>query len=80
MDVQTDRAVTSDNVAKAAQKHRARLGGIAIISNKLHTPHRWIRVGEEAFGRWLLDIRPVLLAGGSINLSGPMPANVRWSL
>jgi hypothetical protein len=35
VDVETDRGVTSNNVAKAAQKHRARLGGaIAIISNK----------------------------------------------
>ena len=35
VDVETDRAVTSNNVAKAAQKHRSRLGGaVAIISNK----------------------------------------------
>jgi hypothetical protein len=48
------------------------------VVGQLRTPHRWIRVGEEAFGRWLLDVRPVLEAGGSIDLSGPMPPNVRW--
>ena len=45
---------------------------------QLRTPHRWIRVGEDAFGRWLLDVRPILEAGGSIDLSGPIPTNVRW--
>jgi hypothetical protein len=48
------------------------------VVGQLCTPHRWICVGEEAFGRWLLDVRPVLEAGGSIDLSGPMPTNIRW--
>jgi superfamily I DNA/RNA helicase len=27
------------------------------VVGQLRTPHRWIRVGEEPFGRWLLDVR-----------------------
>lgn len=48
------------------------------VVGQLRTPHRWIRVGEEGFGRWLLDIRQVLEAGGNIDLGGFLPANVRW--
>jgi len=48
------------------------------IVGQLATPHRWICVGEEAFGRWLLAMRPVLERGGSIDLSGGIPPNVTW--
>ena len=48
------------------------------IVAQLTTPHRWIRVGEEGFGRWLLDVRRVLEGGASVDLSGPIPENVRW--
>ena len=44
---------------------------------ELDAPHRWINVGQEAFGRWLLDIREPLLRGDSIDL-GAGPVNVRW--
>lgn len=43
----------------------------------LETPWRWINTGEEAFGRWLLDVRRTLLTRGSIDL-GQAPANVQW--
>ncbi|HWV55073.1 UvrD-helicase domain-containing protein [Pseudorhodoplanes sp.] len=48
------------------------------VVGQLNIPHRWVRVGEEAFGRWLLDMRRLLEAGGSIDLAGSIPANVRW--
>lgn len=48
------------------------------VAAQLRTPHRWIRVGEEPLGRWLLDIRQLLEAGGNIDLGGPIPANVQW--
>ena len=44
---------------------------------ELDAPHRWINAGQEAFGRWLLDIREPLLRGARIDL-GTAPANVRW--
>lgn len=45
---------------------------------QLRTPHRWIKVGEESFGRWLLDIRQVLEAGGDIDLGVSVPTNLKW--
>jgi hypothetical protein len=48
------------------------------VVGQLATPHRWIRVGEEGFGRWLLAMRPVLEGGGSIDLGGAIPPNVTW--
>lgn len=41
------------------------------------TPWRWDNAGEAVFGRWVLDARIPLLAGGSLDLSAA-PANVRW--
>ena len=46
-------------------------------AGELTNPWRWINAGEEAFGRWLLEVRQVLLRKGSIDL-GKAPANVRW--
>lgn len=46
-------------------------------AGELGTPHRWINAGEERFGRWLLDVRQTLMAGGPIDL-GDAPPNVRW--
>nr|WP_249811956.1 UvrD-helicase domain-containing protein [Bradyrhizobium sp. 2] len=48
------------------------------VVGQLRTPHRWIRVGEEPFGRWLLDVRQVLETGGNIDLGASLPSNVRW--
>ena len=47
------------------------------FSGELDTPWRWANAGEEAFGRWLLECRATLLAGGTIDLSAA-PANVKW--
>jgi DNA helicase-2/ATP-dependent DNA helicase PcrA len=44
---------------------------------ELNTPWRWINAGEEGFGRWLLAMRHVLTANGSIDLAAA-PANVDW--
>lgn len=46
-------------------------------AGELNTPWRWINAGEEAFGRWLLAMRQVLLINGTIDLSAT-PANVQW--
>jgi DNA helicase-2/ATP-dependent DNA helicase PcrA len=46
-------------------------------AGELDTPHRWINAGEERFGRWLLDVRQILINRGSIDL-GSAPSNVRW--
>lgn len=46
-------------------------------AGELNTPWRWINAGEEAFGRWLLHVRQVLLRRASIDL-GTAPQNVRW--
>lgn len=43
----------------------------------MNTPHRWIQAGEEAFGRWLFQIRDQLAAGQAINLQSA-PRNVTW--
>lgn len=44
---------------------------------ELDTPWRWINAEEEAFGRWLLEMRLILIANGSIDLA-TAPANVQW--
>lgn len=46
-------------------------------AGELDTPWRWINAGEEGFGRWLLAMRQVLVANGSIDL-GAAPENVQW--
>jgi hypothetical protein len=46
-------------------------------AGELDTPWRWINAGEEAFGRWLLAVRHVLIDNGSIDLA-TAPANVQW--
>lgn len=46
-------------------------------AGELNSPWRWINAGEEVFGRWLLDVRQVLLRRGSVDL-GTAPANVEW--
>ncbi|MBK0052630.1 UvrD-helicase domain-containing protein [Stenotrophomonas sp. S39] len=42
----------------------------------LSIPWRWRRVGAEALGEWLLDVRRQILAGSSISLDGA-PRSVR---
>jgi hypothetical protein len=44
-------------------------------AGELATPWRWINAKEEAFGRWLLDVRKRLLAGESVDLTSA-PKNV----
>jgi hypothetical protein len=44
-------------------------------AGQLGTPWRWINAEEEAFGRWLLEVRERLLAGESIDLAAA-PKNV----
>ncbi len=46
-------------------------------AGELDTPWRWINAGEEAFGRWLLEARGILLVRGPIDL-GTAPVNVHW--
>ncbi|MCD9006299.1 UvrD-helicase domain-containing protein [Luteimonas sp. XNQY3] len=36
----------------------------------LSTPWRWRRVGAEALGQWLLDVRQKILSGALVSLSG----------
>lgn len=47
------------------------------IAAELDTPWRWINAGEEAFGRYLLDVRHALIAGQSVDLA-TAPRNVSW--
>lgn len=47
------------------------------LAAELSTPWRWINAGEEAFGRYLLDIRHDLIAGRGIDLAAA-PRNVAW--
>lgn len=47
------------------------------LAGELATPWRWINVGAEPLGRWLLDVRGKLLKGESIDL-GTAPAGVTW--
>lgn len=44
---------------------------------ELNTPWRWINAGEEAFGRYLLDVRHALIAERGIDLA-IAPPNVSW--
>lgn len=45
---------------------------------QLAHPWRWIRVGTEDLGNWLLEARQTLQAGGSINLVERAPREVEW--
>lgn len=47
------------------------------MAGELATPHRWINADAEPLGRWLLEVRRMLLRGGSIDLR-VAPAAVRW--
>lgn len=47
------------------------------LTGELTTPWRWINVGTEPLGRWLLDVRGKLLRGESIDLQ-TAPASVNW--
>jgi len=47
------------------------------VAVELGQPWRWINAGEEAFGRYLLDVRHALIAGYGVDLS-VTPANVSW--
>lgn len=47
------------------------------VIGQLRIPQRWVRVGEEAFGRWLLQTRENLAQGGRIDLAA-VPPNVIW--
>ena len=44
---------------------------------ELDIPYRWNNVGCDALGQWLLDIRPQLKSGSSIDLNDS-PAEVEW--
>lgn len=43
----------------------------------LETPWRWMNAGTEPLGRWLLDVRNDLQAGGSVDLRRA-PPEVQW--
>jgi hypothetical protein len=47
------------------------------IIGQLQIPQRWVRVGEDAFGRWLLQAREALFQGGGLDLAA-VPPNVTW--
>jgi DNA helicase-2/ATP-dependent DNA helicase PcrA len=47
------------------------------VSHTLDTPWRWINVGCEELGRWLLNVRTKLLARQPIDLT-VAPRNVEW--
>lgn len=47
------------------------------LAGQLQIPQRWARVGEEPFGRWLLQMREHLAGGGPLDL-GALPPNVTW--
>ena len=44
---------------------------------ELKTPWRWINAGTERLGKWLIDVRPVLLSGGKLDLN-TCPDEVKW--
>lgn len=46
-------------------------------AGELHTPWRWINAGAESLGRWLLDVRTMLLRGERIDLR-TAPQGVSW--
>lgn len=47
------------------------------LAGQLQIPQRWSRVGQEPFGRWLLQMREHLAGGGPLDL-GALPPNVTW--
>lgn len=47
------------------------------VAAELDRPWRWINAGEEAFGRYLLDVRVSLIAGEGIDLR-EAPQNISW--
>lgn len=47
------------------------------LVGELGTPWRWINAGEEAFGRYLLNVRHELVAGRHVDLI-QAPPNVHW--
>ena len=47
------------------------------LAGNLDTPWRWINAGAEPLGRWLLDVRGMLLCGDPIDLRLAPPA-VNW--
>ena len=47
------------------------------LIGELTIPWRWINVVEEAFGRWLLEVRRKLMTDEVIEL-GSAPKNVSW--
>lgn len=47
------------------------------VAGELQTPWRWTNAGADDLGRWLLQIRPQLQAGASIDL-GSAPGEVEW--
>lgn len=47
------------------------------LAGQLQIPQRWVRAGEDAFGRWLLQVRQHLAVGGALDL-GAAPRNVTW--
>jgi hypothetical protein len=47
------------------------------LAGELAIPWRWKNVGEEKFGRWLLDVRKQLLEGTPIELKS-LHANASW--
>jgi hypothetical protein len=60
----------------AADKQRwEQLVGDATVSETLDYPHRWLD-GAEPLGRWILDARERLRAGGSVDLRGELPWGV----
>ena len=47
------------------------------IAGQLKVPQRWVQVGEEGFGRWLLQTRELLAQGSTVDLAA-VPPNVTW--
>lgn len=47
------------------------------IAAELTEPWRWINAGEEAFGRYLLDVRHALIGGQGVDLA-TAPRNISW--
>lgn len=47
------------------------------LSGELTTPWRWINAGAEPLGRWLLEVRGMLLRGEPIDLRAA-PSAVSW--